>query len=92
MKHSQRVFKPSHRKFGFFLVLVILITLLGTITVAAQSENPEQVQKLSGRISGSDDVKNYMLTNLLQGDKLYVHVQGTSGNLDPFDKLEMSSI
>jgi hypothetical protein len=72
------------RKFTLIVLLVIIVTLISTIGGAAQVEESERVQIINGRIFGSEDVERYTLENLLQGDKLYIHVQGTSGNLDPF--------
>ena len=67
---------------GCFIIGTFILS--GVATVFAQSESIELVQNLTGNIFGEDDIKSYSLENLLQGDKVYVHVQGTSGNLDPF--------
>ena len=71
-------------KIGVIFFWVFAIVLSGTATVFAQSELTELVQILDGRIFGPEDSKQYALPNLLQGDTLYVYVQGISGNLDPF--------
>jgi len=77
---SQNIFG----KFSLAFFLVLTIALSGAATVFAQSEFAERVQILNGTIFGPEDVKNYTMVNLLQGEKVYVYVQGTSGNLDPF--------
>lgn len=84
MKQFRISFSHSLSKFCFAFFLVFIAVLLSTITTTAQVASPELVNVLDGRIFGSEEVKNYTLENLVQGDKLYVHVQGTSGNLDPF--------
>ena len=58
--------------------------MAGSATVFAQSEPLEQVQVLNGSIDGADDLDQYRMENLRQGDSVFVHVQGLSGNLDPF--------
>lgn len=74
-------------KIGILCFLVFAIALSGVATVFAQSDHPEQVQIINGRIFGQEEVKDYAIPALLQGDKLYFHVQGISGNLDPFAAL-----
>ncbi len=84
MKSLQLFSRHSYNKIFFALILVFILGLLGTINVAAQVDTLDLVNVLDGKIFGPEDVKNYTLENLVQGDKLYVHVQTTSGNLDPF--------
>lgn len=77
----------SRHRVAQIILIFITITVLALISftaAAAQAEDTEQVQLLEGNLYGPDDAKNYTLVNLSLGDKLYVHVQGTSGNLDPF--------
>jgi len=50
---------------------------------AAQAQEGGQVQELLGRIDLAQPNKVYLLSDLKQGQTLYVHMQGTSGNLDP---------
>ncbi len=84
MKYFRSSFKIPSLKFSLFLLLVFITTLMSSASVAAQVEHQERVNILDGRLFGSEDIKNYTLVNLLQDDKLYVRVQSTSGNLDPF--------
>ena len=84
MKFHRFLFPHTFNRLGFTIILVFVVILLSTFTVAAQVEHTEHVNILDGSIFGSDNSKSYTLVNLLQDDKLYVHVQGTSGNLDPF--------
>ena len=65
-------------------ILVLAIVLSGVITVAAQDEFADQVQIVNNAIFHSDDLNIYTAQSLLQGEKLYVFAEGTSGNLDPF--------
>ena len=73
-------FVPS-RRFAFVIVLVLFGLLLIAPTIArAQSGD---TQRLTGRVSPGENVY-YRLSNLEQAEKLYILVQATSGNLDPF--------
>jgi hypothetical protein len=68
-------------------LVVFTIVLPAAATGLAQRELSEQVQVLNGTIFGTDDINSYTMHNLLQGEKLSVYVEGTSGNLDPFAAL-----
>jgi len=82
---GQKIFPDSQSyKFALVLILAVLLSMIPFVGVAAQVEANERVQILEGRIFSSEDIKTYALEDLSQGDKLYVHVQSTSGNLDPF--------
>ena len=74
-------------KFVVVCFLIFTIVLSGAVTAFAQDEYAEQVQIVNGAILGSEDVKSYSIQNLLQGEKLSIYVEGTSGNLDPFAAL-----
>ena len=50
---------------------------------AAQAQEGGQVQELLGRIDLAQPNKVYLLSDLKRGQTLYVHMEGTSGNLDP---------
>jgi hypothetical protein len=64
-----------------FLIAVPLALALGSVPVLAASDGPIQV--LTGRIElGTGSF--YTIARLEPGQTLYVSVQGTSGNLDPF--------
>lgn len=71
-------------KLSILCFSVSMIALSGAVTVFAQMESVEWAQTINSTIAGEGDIKSYGMFNLLQGDILYVHVQGTSGNLDPF--------
>jgi hypothetical protein len=73
---------------------IIFITMVFTIMAVpplaqAQSETEERVQIINGQIV-NDETNDYTIPSLIQGDKLYVHVVATSGNLDPFIALQTS--
>ena len=73
-------FIPS-RRYAFAIVLVLFGLLLIAPTIArAQSGD---TQRLTGRVNPGENVY-YRLSNLERGSNLYVLVQATSGNLDPF--------
>ena len=78
-------------RFGLVCIFVSLIAIAGSATVFAQSEPLEQVQILNGGIDGADDLDQYRMENLRQGDSVFVHVQGLSGNLDPFIEASLKS-
>lgn len=68
-----------------FVTIVFVSLLLANSRASAQSA--AQVQEFRGNIPQSGGVNSYALANLQQGRKLSVHVQGTSGNFDPFAAL-----
>jgi hypothetical protein len=87
MNVKSRIFGSKLSKIIVVFWLSFVIVLSVIMPVFAQIERVERVQTLYGNIYGEDDIKDYTLANLRQGDKLYVHVQATSGNLDPFTGL-----
>jgi hypothetical protein len=54
---------------------------IGLGPALAQEEG--QVQELTGRVIQDQGGTVYLLADLKQGQTLYVHMEGTSGNLDP---------
>jgi hypothetical protein len=64
------------------LALIILVAPLAISTHAYAQREGGQVQELSGKIE-QGKLRFYLLPDLKQGQTLYVHVSGTSGNLDP---------
>jgi hypothetical protein len=75
----------GNRRLWLILILFIfgLGQLLGLRPAQAQEQGDSQVQELSGRIVLGEPNKVYLLSDLKQGQTLYVYMQGTSGNLDP---------
>ena len=81
--HSTFKFNTSRL---IFLILILVLSLLGGFQVAlAQSDDDSQpkVQELSGLLT-ADTVAVYRLLNLKEGQRLYVRMENTIGNLDPF--------
>jgi len=60
---------------------VILLSLMIGL-VAAQAKDNSKVQVLTGKIEPGRFII-YLLPNLKHGDRLFVYMKGTSGNLDP---------
>ena len=63
------------------ILMALVLSLLG-IPGAAHAQEDGQVQLLTGDIRASEFFW-YLLPDLQSGQTLYVHMQGTSGNLDP---------
>jgi hypothetical protein len=66
---------------SLILALIVLLIPLATWAPAAAQEGG-QVQELTGKIE-QGKLRFYLLPELKQGQTLYVHATGTSGNLDP---------
>jgi len=67
-------------------ITAIAISLLWAVQITlAQSDDDSQpkVQELSGLL-GKDTITVYRLLNLKEGQQLYVRMENTFGNLDPF--------
>ena len=71
--------------FRWGIVTLTLISILMAIagTALAQDEEERAVQTLTGYF-GNRRSSIYTLPNLKQGDKLYIYMQRTSGNLDAY--------
>ena len=65
---------------AILLAVGLLALALGPISALADGE---AVQELAGHI-GAGSGSFYTIAHLKEGQTLYVYVQGTSGNLDPF--------
>jgi hypothetical protein len=70
---------------SLFLTLALCLAF-GRMPAHAQVESAGAVQELTGRTAPQSGVF-YQIPNLRQGSTLYVYVEGTSGNLDPFAAL-----
>ncbi len=77
-----------HRALWKFFLLLCSLLLMGPLLlspvfhISAQEEKAAAVQELQGTLRLGDN-HFYLLPNLNEGDKLYVYVEGFSGNLDP---------
>ena len=81
---NTRYFKNHHRLLVLITGLALSLLLGGQIAFA-QSDDTSQpkVQELNG-IMASDTIAVYRLLNLEEGQHLYVRMENTRGNLDPF--------
>lgn len=68
---------PIHIFINFLIFLIITFH-----TYPALAQNDEQVQVIEGRIE-PNEITLYRLTDLQQGQRLYVYLKASSGNLDP---------
>lgn len=69
-----------------FVTIFSIIASLSFLSVSiaqAQDEVDKDVQELTGYI-GKRQSLIYNLINLNEGDRLYIYMLGTSGNIDPF--------
>src|SRR5512139_348775 len=71
------------------LIFVLLVSLLQAIPAQAQQAPP--VQEIMGKINpGGVDI--FVLSDLKQGQTLFITLQTTSGNLDPVLSLVPASV
>jgi len=66
------------------LAIAIISILFFASILGTAAQSAVQVQKFTGNIPQNGGAQIYALENLEQGRKLFVHVQGISGNFDPF--------
>ncbi len=62
----------------------VFVLVLSQGLGAALAQEEGQVQELSGRVVQDQSGTIYLLAGLEQGQTLYVYINGTSGNLDPY--------
>jgi hypothetical protein len=70
----------------YLSLLLILLLALSAIWIPVQAQAQARVQELSGVIDPGGQAV-YLLSDLKQGQHLYVYVETTSGNLDPIAAL-----
>jgi len=80
MKSQNRIYTGS--KFLLLIILGLFLLIGSSISAAAQEEEGRS-QRLYGHINSGGSVY-YDLSELKEGETLYLLMQGTSGNLDPF--------
>ena len=71
-------------------LFILSISLVSIQTVNAQEKDNYKVQKITGEIV--DTPHFYSLRNMKEGDTLYVYMQRTSKNLDPFVAITDSNL
>ena len=84
-KYLNTRFFTNHYRFLVLTTVLALSLLLGGQIAYAQSDDTSQpkVQELNG-LMASDTIAVYRLLNLKEGQHLYVRMENTNGNLDPF--------
>lgn len=76
------IYQPAAVKILRIFVLLGMLLLASPLQVSAQEEEVPVVQELQGNLSPGES-HFYLLPNLKAGDRLFVHAEGLSGNLDP---------
>lgn len=78
-------FKLNRSRLIFLTMSMVLSLLWGFRDALAQIDDDSQpkVQELSGLLT-ADTIAVYRLLNLKEGQRLYVRMENTYGNLDPF--------
>ena len=81
---------PFRLNFRFPRILALIYLLTSSLIIYPQivlaqtsDTNQAKVQELAGRV-GEDSIAVYRVPNLEAGQQLYVRMENTSGNLDPF--------
>ena len=76
------------RKSLYFTAIILSLLMMTSITsVFAQQDSESQVALLTGRHEAGTLGEFYRLSDLKQGQQLFVRVDRVSGNLDPFAAL-----
>jgi hypothetical protein len=91
MRGGGRTFKGSIYAPRAMVMLFVLLLLLQTMPIALGQYQGEKVQLLEGRID-IDGIDSYFLPNMTVDNTLFVYMNGTSGNLDPFMGLTYSNV
>jgi len=81
MRVTRDIFNVGHWPRGLAIALILAANLMASLGIV-EAQEVEQIQALAGGIEPGE-VAMYLLTDLQQGQRLYIHARGTSGNLDP---------
>lgn len=79
---------PANGRFRLHTLLTILIAVAVAAAMSpapkvyAQAEEPGRIQVITGNLKAGE-VDSYLLSDLRTGDRLFIAMRATSGNLDP---------
>ncbi len=81
---NRSVYPTIIKRFRMVTALAFALAIVLGSAVTTLAQHPASVQEVEGTIASPDEAKGYLLENLTEGRDLYVYVEATSGNLDPF--------
>lgn len=91
LEHRSKGMVGLGRRLSWTVVSLLMVLTLVDSSGSAYAQAAGRVQVLRGKIA-LEEVILYSLPDLEQDETLYVYVQGTSGNLDPFVALADASL